>query len=45
MYGNPEGALILLFIIILSFIPTTFILYCLNKAKFKELIKWIFNIK
>lgn len=46
VFGNPELGFLVLAIVLLSiFSITFFMLYNLNKPKFKELIKWIFNLK
>jgi len=46
LFGNPKLGLIILIIAILGVFPTMFfMLYSLNKSKFKELIKWFFNLK
>lgn len=46
MLGNPEVGTIFFLIASLGVALTSFfILYCLNKQKFKELMKWFFNCK
>ncbi|KXA11458.1 hypothetical protein HMPREF3222_01727 [Clostridium perfringens] len=46
LFGNPKLGLIILIIAILGVFSTMFfMLYSLNKSKFKELIKWFFNLK
>ncbi|MFR4051974.1 MAG: hypothetical protein ACLT0B_06680 [Clostridium perfringens] len=46
VFGNPTLGLLILAIVSLSiFSISAFMLYSLNKPKFKELMKWLFNIK
>lgn len=46
LIGNPKIGLLIMLITIFSTIPTVaLMLYYLNRSKFKELIKWLFNYK
>lgn len=46
VFGNPALGLLVLTIVFLSvFLVSTFMIYSLNKHKFKELMKWLFNVK
>ena len=46
VFGNPALGLLVLTIVFLSvFLVSTFMIYSLNKPKFKELMKWLFNVK